>query len=289
MTAARKSRRPADPGRVGGTDEAAGRSKERLDRLLVERGLAPSRERAQAMLLSGLVRVDGRPGMKPGTLVPPGAEIAVTAPDHPFVGRGGVKLEGALSALGVEASGRVALDVGSSIGGFTDCLLKRGALRVYALDVGRGVLDWSLRNDPRVRVMEGRNARYLTSDDLPEPVDLAVIDVSFISLRLILPPLRALLAPAFDVVALVKPQFEVGRGEVGRGGIVRDPAKHLKSLLRISEAAGTAGFSVRGACASSLRGAEGNREFFLHLSTPGPESIRGDLLKELLEGIAHGE
>jgi 23S rRNA (cytidine1920-2'-O)/16S rRNA (cytidine1409-2'-O)-methyltransferase len=286
--AARKSRGPADPERIRRPAEATARSKERLDRLLVERGLAPSRERAQALVLSGLVRVDGRPGGKPGTLVPHGATIAVTAPDHPFVGRGGVKLQGALTSLGVEAAGRVALDIGSSIGGFTDCLLKRGALRVYALDVGRGVLDWSLRNDPRVHVMEGRNARYLKPGDLPEPVDLAVIDVSFISLRLILPPLLALLAPSSDVVALVKPQFEVGKGETGRGGIVRDPAKHLKSLLGVGEAAGDSGFVVRGACASSLRGVEGNREFFLHLSITG-ESIRGDPLKELLEGIVHGE
>jgi 23S rRNA (cytidine1920-2'-O)/16S rRNA (cytidine1409-2'-O)-methyltransferase len=256
---------------------------------MVERGLAPSRERAQAMVLSGLVRVDGRAGVKPGTPVPDHAVIAVTAPDHPFVGRGGVKLEGALSALEVEAAGRVALDIGSSTGGFTDCLLKRGALRVYALDVGRGLLDWSLRNDPRVRVMEGRNARYLAAGDLPEPVELAVIDVSFISLRLILPPLRALLAPASDVVALVKPQFEVGKGETGRGGIVREPAKHLKSLRTVTEAAGAAGFSVHGACVSPIHGAKGNREFFLHLSPAGTASIPGERLERLLEGIVHGE
>ncbi|MEK7282271.1 MAG: TlyA family RNA methyltransferase, partial [Acidobacteriota bacterium] len=169
--------------------------RERLDRLLVARGLAPSRERAQALIMAGAVRVDGRPSGKPGTLVGPEARLEVVGADHPFVGRGGVKLEGALAAFRIDASGRAALDIGASTGGFTDCLLKRGARRVYALDVGRGLLDWSLRNDPRVVVLEGRNARYLEPGDLPEPADLVVIDVSFISLRLVLPPLPPLLAP----------------------------------------------------------------------------------------------
>jgi len=254
----------------------------------VERGLAPSRERAQAFVLAGVVRVDGRPGTKPGALVHQDSIVTVTAPDHPFVGRGGVKLAGALPALRVETAGRVALDIGSSTGGFTDCLLKRGALRVYALDVGRGLLDWSLRNDARVRVMEGRNARYLAPGDLPEPVGVAVIDVSFISLRLILPVLPALLAPRADIVALVKPQFEVGRGEVGRGGIVREPEKHLDALRSVSAAARAAGMAVRGACASPIRGAEGNREFFLHLTTETAGSLEGEGLARLLEGIVRG-
>jgi len=190
--------------------------------------------------------------------------------------------EGAIATWRIEVAGRVAVDIGASTGGFTDCLLKRGALKVYAIDVGRGLLDWSLRTDPRVVVLEGRNARHLVPGDLPGPVDLAVIDVSFISLRLILPPLPPLLAPRADVLALVKPQFEVGRG-----GIVRSPEKHLKALRAVAAAAGTSGFGIRGACASSLRGAEGNREFFLHLAWPPAETLAGAALEDLLGGIVH--
>ena len=284
----RNTKRPRASGPAGTPAATVRRQKERLDRLLLERGLAPSRERAQAFVLAGAVRVDGRAGHKPGALVSSDAAIEVIAPDHPFVGRGGVKLEGALSALRIVAAARVALDIGASTGGFTDCLLKRGALRVYALDVGRGLLDWSLRNDPRVLLMEGRNARYLSPGDLPEPVDLVVIDVSFISLRLILPPLPALLAPGADVVALVKRQFEVGRGEVGRGGIVREAEKHQKALRSVAAAAGTAGLVVRAACASSILGAEGNREFFLHLSAEVSGAVQGEDLERLLGGIVHG-
>jgi 23S rRNA (cytidine1920-2'-O)/16S rRNA (cytidine1409-2'-O)-methyltransferase len=268
--------------------DAPRRRKDRLDLLLVERGLAKSRERAQALVLAGAVRVDGRPAQKPGSPVPLDASIEVIARDHPFVGRGGVKMEGALTVLGVAAAGRVVLDIGASTGGFTDCLLKRGAKRVYALDVGHGLLDWSLRGDPRVVVLEGRNARYLSPGDLPEAVDLAVIDVSFISLRLILPPLPPLLASGADVVALVKPQFEVGKGETGRGGIVREPEKHLKSLHSIVSAALKTGFTVRGACRSPLAGAEGNREFFLHLSLGSTGAVPGEDLERLLGGIVHG-
>jgi 23S rRNA (cytidine1920-2'-O)/16S rRNA (cytidine1409-2'-O)-methyltransferase len=275
------ARTPADAG-------TGRRPKERLDRLLVERGLARSRERAQALVLAGVVRVDGRAGQKPGTLLSPDVAIEVIARDHPFVGRGGVKLEGALTTLGVEAIGRVALDIGASTGGFTDCLLRRGATRVYALDVGRGLLDWSLRGDRRVVVLEGRNARYLSPGDLPEPVSLVVIDVSFISLGLILPPLPQLLLPDADVVALVKPQFEVGKGETGKGGIVREPEKHLKSLRSVATAAQKSGFAVRGACPSPIRGAEGNREFFLHLTLNAAGAPGGETLARLLGGIVHG-
>ena len=232
---------------------------------MVDRGLAPSRERAQALILAGRVLVDGRPAGKAGTPVPDDALVVVTSPDHPFVGRGGVKLEGALARLGVDASDRVALDVGASTGGFTDCLLRRGARRVYALDVGTGQLDWSLRQDARVVVMDKVNARHLQPGDLPEAIDLAVVDVSFISLRLVLPPLRPLLARGARVVALVKPQFEVGRDDVGRGGIVRDPALHRRAVLAVAEAAVAAGFSLSGGCPSPLPGAEGNVEFFLLL------------------------
>src|SRR5262245_3759705 len=262
-------------------------SRERLDRLLVARGLVPSRERAQALIMAGAVRVDGRPSGKPGALVAPESQLEIAGADHPFVGRGGVKLDGALKVLRVEVLGRTALDIGASTGGFTDCLLKRGAARVYALDVGRGLLDWSLRRDPRVVVLEGRNARRLAADDLPETVDLVVIDVSFISLRLILPPLPPLLRPGADVVALVKPQFEVGKGEVGKGGIVRRPEKHLAALLSVAAGAQAAGFAVRGACASPIRGAEGNREFFLHLSLGAAGALRGGPLESLLGGMVH--
>jgi 23S rRNA (cytidine1920-2'-O)/16S rRNA (cytidine1409-2'-O)-methyltransferase len=260
--------------------------RERLDRLLVDRGLARSRERAQALVMTGVVRVDGVPAGKPGSLVDAAARLEILEPDHPFVGRGGVKLAGALERLVLETRGRVVLDVGSSTGGFTDCLLRSGAERVYALDVGEGLLDWSLRNDPRVVVLEGRNARYLRAGDLPEPVSLAVVDVSFISLRLILPALPPLLLPGGEVLALVKPQFEAGRGEVGPGGIVREPAKHLAALRAVAEAGAAAGLAVRGGCPSPITGARGNREFFLLLALGGepPEAAESE---RLFGGIVH--
>jgi len=237
----------------------------RLDRLMVERGIAPSRERAQALILAGRVQVAGRPAAKPGTMVEAQADITLALPDHPFVGRGGVKLDGALDTLGLDPAGWIALDVGASTGGFTDCLLRRGAARVYALDVGAGQLDWSLRRDPRVVVMEKVNARHLRPGDLPEPIAFAVVDVSFISLRLVLPPLLPLLAASARVLALVKPQFEVGRRDVGRGGIVRDPLLHRRAVQEVAEAAVAAGFLLLGGCPSPLPGAEGNVEFFLLL------------------------
>jgi len=260
--------------------------RERLDRLLVERGLARSRERAQALVLAGVVRIDGRPAGKPGTTVSAEAQVTLQAPDHPFVGRGGVKLEGALNRLGIEAAGRIALDIGASTGGFTDCLLRRGARRVFAVDVGSGQLDWGLRNDERVVVLEGLNARYLAPTDLPVPVDLVVIDVSFISLRLILPPLPAMMAPGAEVLALVKPQFEVGRREVGRGGVVREPRLHLQALESVARAASAAGFRVPAGCASPITGAEGNREFFLHLKTGA--DVPGSDVQDLLGGMVYG-
>ncbi len=260
--------------------------RERLDRLLTLRGHARSRERAQALILAGVVRVDGRRTAKAGSLVPVDAEVTIVVPDHPFVGRGGVKLEGALDAFGVDPEGRVALDIGSSTGGFTDCLLRRGARSVYALDVGAGQLDWSLRNDERVVVMEGRNARYLRPEDLPGPVDLVVADVSFISLRLILPVIPPVLRPDGDVMVLVKPQFEVGRREVGRGGIVRDPRSHLSALRSVAGAASACGLSFRGACASPIRGAEGNREFFLHVGIGPAQDVAeaGPIFERIVDG-----
>lgn len=260
--------------------------KERLDRLLVERGLARSRERAQALVLAGRVRVDGAPAPKAGSLVAGDADIRLIEPDHPFVGRGGVKLAGALAAFGTRVEGRTALDVGASTGGFTDCLLRNGARRVYALDVGEGQLDWSLRSDARVVVMEGINARHLERADLPEPLDLIVVDVSFISLGLILPPLLPHLRPGGEILALVKPQFEVGRLDVGPGGIVRDPELHLSALRSVATAACACGLDVLAARASPLPGATGNREFFLRLA-PGRRDPQDPALRRMLEGAVH--
>ncbi len=236
--------------------------------LLVERGLAESREKAQALVLAGRVRLAGRPAPKPGMSIAEDAELEVIAgPAH--VGRGALKLEGALDAFRIDPAGRVAVDVGASTGGFTEVLLKRGAVRVYAIDVGRAQLHQSLRTDPRVVVLERVNARTLDATIVPEPCAIAVMDVSFISVRLILPALRTVLAPDAEALVLVKPQFEVGRAQVGRGGIVDDPALHRECLRAVAEAAQAGGWAVRGACASPIAGTEGNREFFLHLRTQG--------------------
>jgi 23S rRNA (cytidine1920-2'-O)/16S rRNA (cytidine1409-2'-O)-methyltransferase len=238
--------------------------KVRLDQLVVDRGLAPSRERARALILAGQVSVGGQPVTKAGTQVTSDVDVALIAPDHPYVGRGGLKLAHALDAFAIVVERREALDIGASTGGFTDVLLKRGAARVIALDVGHGQIDWALRNDPRVVVIEKFNARRLTPDDLPGPVDLVVIDVSFISLRQILPVVPPLLRPGGDVVALVKPQFEAGRAEV-RKGVVRDPAVHARAVEEVSAAAREVGLTPVSSVASPITGAKGNREFLLHL------------------------
>ena len=232
---------------------------------MVERALVTTRERARALILAGQVRVNGTVIAKAGTAVADDAPIELLTPDHPYVGRGGIKLAHALEVFGLGVTGRVALDVGASTGGFTDVLLQRGAARVIALDVGRGQLDWRLRNDSRVIVREGVNARALTPDDVPYPVDLATIDVAFISLRHIFPALPPVLAPAADVVALVKPQFEAGRDQVGKGGIVTDPDVHDAVIAQVTNAASAAGFSRLAMTPSPITGAAGNREFFLHL------------------------
>ncbi|HSK09279.1 MAG TPA: TlyA family RNA methyltransferase [Vicinamibacterales bacterium] len=237
----------------------------RLDLLLVDRGLAPSRERARALILAGQVRVDGTVVSKAGTPIAEAAAVDLARPDHPYVGRGGLKLAHALDAFAIAAEGREALDIGASTGGFTDVLLQRGARRVVALDVGHGQLDWRLRTDPRVVVIEGLNARYLEPSHLPGPVDLAVIDVSFISLSQILPRVPPLLRAGADVVALVKPQFEAGRHEVGRKGIVRDPAVHDRVIEQVTRAAADTGLARAGLTESPITGSEGNREFLLHL------------------------
>jgi len=240
-------------------------SRTRLDLALVNRGLAPTRERARALILAGRVNVGGQVVSKAGAPVGTDADIELLAPDHPYVGRGGVKLAAALDALGLDVAGRRALDIGASTGGFTDVLLQRGAASVVALDVGHGQLDWRLRNDPRVSVREGVNARALSRVDVPFPPDLVTIDVSFISLRHIVPPLLPLIAPEADVIALVKPQFEAGRDQVGRRGLVTDPAVHEAVLAQVTRAAEAAGFARLAVVPSILPGATGNQEFFLHL------------------------
>jgi 23S rRNA (cytidine1920-2'-O)/16S rRNA (cytidine1409-2'-O)-methyltransferase len=236
--------------------------KPRLDRLLVERGLAASREKAQALIMAGEVLVDGRKAEKPGQPVAVECRLEVLA-RPPFVGRGGLKLDAALDHFAIRVTGRVCLDIGASTGGFTDCLLQRGAARVHAVDVGSGQLDWKIRNDPRVVVHEKLNARYLRGEDIGEVVSLAVYDVSFISVTLILPAAMPLLQPGGEMVILVKPQFEVGKGQVGRGGIVREPELQEAACRRVSEAARQLGFETS-IMESPILGAEGNREFLLY-------------------------
>jgi len=243
----------------------SGSAKERLDIIVVERGLAPTRERARALILAGQVEVDGRIVSKAGAPVPLRAGVALRTPDHPYVSRGGIKLAHALDAFGVDPLGRRALDIGASTGGFTDVLLRRGATSVVALDVGHGQLDWRLRTDPRVIVREGVNARALGGDDVPQRVTLVTIDVAFISLRHILPALPPVLERPADVIALVKPQFEAGRDEVGAHGLVTDPTVHEAVLARVTEAAAESGFERVGMTPSAITGATGNQEFFLHL------------------------
>jgi 23S rRNA (cytidine1920-2'-O)/16S rRNA (cytidine1409-2'-O)-methyltransferase len=235
--------------------------KRRLDVLLVERGLVPSRERAQALIIAGVVLVNGERVQKAGTQLAEDADVTLRQPDHPYVGRGGIKLAHALDTFAIEVEGRDALDIGASTGGFTDVLLRRGATKVVALDVGHGQLDWGLRNDPRVLVIERANARTLDPSDLPGPVDIVTIDVSFISLRIILPVVPPLLEPGASVIALIKPQFEAGREDVGKGGIVRDPAIHSRVIDEVTAAATAVGWVRRGLEPSPIEGSEGNREF----------------------------
>lgn len=242
----------------------------RLDVRLVNDGLAASRERARALILAGRVRVAGEVVSKAGTSVAEGAAVEIIEPDFPWVGRGGVKLAHALEVFGIDVDGREALDIGASTGGFTDVLLQRGARRVVALDVGHGQLDWRLREDPRVVVLEHRNARQLEPAWLPAPVGIVTIDVSFISLRLILPALPPVLAPGADIVALVKPQFEAGREEVGKGGLVTDPAVHEAVLARVTGSAASCGLARVAMTPSPITGAAGNREFLVHLVPARP-------------------
>ena len=236
--------------------------KQRLDLVLVSRGLADSREKAQALIMAGDVMVAGQKAVKPGQAVDVETEISVAAAPR-YVSRGGLKLEGALREFKVDPAWMVCADIGASTGGFTDCLLQHGAVRVHAIDVGTNQLDWRLRSDPRVRSQEHKNARELTVSDIGELVDLLVCDVSFISVTLILPALTPLLAPSGRMIILVKPQFEVGRGQVGKGGIVRDATLHRQACERVEQAVRTHGFETA-LMPSPILGTEGNREFLLY-------------------------
>lgn len=259
-------------------------SSRRLDLLLLERNPGLTRSRAQAEIMAGRVLVDGRVCDKPGTLISPEASVTLLEPQNPYVSRGGLKLEGALADLKIEVEGLVVLDVGASTGGFTDCLLARGAKRVYALDVGYGQLHWRLRNDPRVTVLERFNVRHLKREHLPEVPQLATVDVSFISLKLVLPVLHAAGVPA--VLALVKPQFEAGRAEADRGrGVIRDPGLHRAVLLEAICAACESGYCCAGLTDSRWPGPQGNLEFFLYGRAGGRAGDAACACPENLEAL----
>ncbi len=240
------------------------KSRVRIDRLLVDRGLVESREKAQAIVMAGEVLADEQKVTKPGHQVAMEARIRLLGGTPKYVSRAGAKLEAALEEFSVEVTERICLDVGASTGGFTDCLLQRGAPKVYAIDVGKGQLHWNIRRDPRVVIREGINARYLTSEIVPEAIDLACCDVSFISATLIVPAVAPLLKPNGEVIVLVKPQFEVGKADVGKGGIVRDPALHQQAVGKVRQALEDCGFGQFEEMASPILGAEGNQEFLLH-------------------------
>jgi 23S rRNA (cytidine1920-2'-O)/16S rRNA (cytidine1409-2'-O)-methyltransferase len=248
--------------------------KERLDKLLVQRGLAPTREKAQAYILAGQVRVNDAPAAKAGARVDDGAAIALAGKDHPYVSRGGVKLEAALRAFSLEPAGQICMDVGASTGGFTHCLLLHGARRVYAVDVGYGQLAWELRTNPAVRVLERSNIRHLPAEAVPDPIALIVVDVSFISLGTVLREAARFLAPGGSIVGLVKPQFEAGREQVRRGGRVTDAAVHAEVLERVRQAGAALGLECAGQMPSPIAGKKsGNREFLVlwrDPRAPGP-------------------
>jgi 23S rRNA (cytidine1920-2'-O)/16S rRNA (cytidine1409-2'-O)-methyltransferase len=252
---------------VGGTSPLVTGRRTRLDVLLVTRGLAESREKAQALILAGNVQVVGHPSAKAGTQLKDDVEIQVAEPVHPWVSRGGIKLAHALDTFQIDVTGRLGLDIGASTGGFTDVLLRRGARHVVAVDVGHGQLHWKLRTDPRVTLHEGLNARTLSRDALSEPdsgANVVTIDVSFISLKHIFTVLPALLAEDADVIALIKPQFEAGRQDVGEGGIVKDPIVHERVVAEVTAAAAAVGLTRIGLTESPITGAEGNKEFLAH-------------------------
>jgi len=241
------------------------RERLRLDQLLVRRGFTQSRSKAAALIMAGEVKVGVAVIDKPGKEVPVSADISVTPRHSEFVSRGGVKLAAALRHFSIPVKGLVFMDVGSSTGGFTDCLLQHGAEKVFAVDVGYGQLDWKLRQDPRVEVLERTNIRDLRPKDFPDAIHGAVIDVSFISLRLVIPPVSAVLLPEAFIIALIKPQFEVGKGQVGKGGIVRDPHKHREVIDSLSTFSESEGWEVKGCIPSPILGQKGNREFLIYL------------------------
>jgi 23S rRNA (cytidine1920-2'-O)/16S rRNA (cytidine1409-2'-O)-methyltransferase len=250
-------------------------TKERLDKLLLQRGLVSSRERAQALIMAGKVLVDGKKVEKSGALVSIASFLVLKGQEQPYVSRGGVKLERALKVFGVEVKEKTCLDVGASTGGFTDCLLQKGAARIYAVDVGYGQLAWSLKQNPRVISLERQNIRYLTPRDIGERADLAVIDTSFISLKKVLPAVLQLIREGGEIIALIKPQFEVGKGRVGKGGVVKDREDHEMVVGEISHFAAELGLKEQGVTESPLLGPKGNREFFIYLKRE-----RGEVRRE---------
>lgn len=248
--------------------------KQRLDQLVFEQGYAESRERAKALIMSGNVFVNGQRSDKPGTPIAPDAKIEVHGGALPFVSRGGYKLDKALKVFPIDPAGRTCIDCGASTGGFTDVLLQHGAAKVYAVDVGYGQLAWKLRNDERVMNLERTNLRYITDEQIPELCDMAVMDVSFISVKLVLPAVKQLLKSGADIICLIKPQFEAGREEVGKKGVVRDPAVHLSVIRSVLDFAGEAGLSLMGLDFSPIKGPEGNIEYICYLKNgdfPGSE------------------
>ena len=275
-----------------GTSYNSAMPKIRLDVLLVERGLAESRAKAQALIMAGQVRVAGQVTLKPATAIPADAVLTVDSGPR-FVSRGGEKLDAALKVFGIDVQGWICADVGASTGGFTDCLLQRGAAKVYAIDVGKGILHWKLRNDPRVVVMEETNARFVES--LPEPLSLVTVDASFISLKILLPVIQKWLSPLpsipitkgeASIVALIKPQFEAGKKDVARGdGVIRDPEIHRQVLLDVLGFAQQEGFQIRGLIKSPLLGPKGNAEFLVWLG----EKRMNDELSELVDKALHGD
>lgn len=252
------------------------KNKKRLDVLLTEQGLADTRSKAQAIIMSGEVYVDGQKADKPGVSYEETVSIEVRGATCPYVSRGGLKLEKALRDFGVDPTGYVCSDSGASTGGFTDCLLQKGAKKVFAIDVGYGQLAWKIRNDPRVVCMERTNIRYVTPEDIKEPLDLSVVDVSFISLKIVLPAIRELLKPTGQALCLIKPQFEAGREAVGKKGVVRDPAVHRQVLEGFLKLAAELKFTVLGLTFSPVKGPEGNIEFLAHLSRAPGEGIAPD-------------
>lgn len=257
-------------------------TRQRLDIMLFEQGLTDSREKARALILAGKVTVNGQMVDKPGTKIDLSAQLAVAAAESAYVSRGGIKMAGAAEKLGFQFAGKSVLDIGASTGGFTDYALQHGALRAVAVDVGYGQLDWKLRADPRVAVMERTNIRHVTPDQMPVIADIAVIDVSFISLVLVLPVVRQLIGPEAEVVALVKPQFEAGREQVGKRGVVKDPAIHTEVLRKIIDFAETIGFFPQAACYSPITGPNGNIEFFLYLAKTGPSRLKSDSAEDIV-------